>query len=989
MRNYKIILLGAFLLCVNLTSIANEIQVRTFDELINSHPNSGDTIEILDDLVSDSTIGYHFYGLDITFQGQNHSIDGGKTLGGFVLNKDSLFNQIEIANCKGQEYNRSNFAGAIYNSGGNLEVNNSIFNQNFADSNGVNFAVGGALYNLNGGQISISDTKFFNNYSYGASSYGGAIANGYLQGQPVVMTINNSILNNNNAIGSVFSYGGAIYNNGNLYVKNSQLNDNYSQGYQGAYVSGGAIYNEGDVSVNNSTIDSNKSVGSSYSVVSGGAINNSKDLTVLDSNISNNQGEASDDAIVIGGAIYNTGNTVINNSNLSTNKAIVQNRATVLGGAIYSNNNLEINNSVVSQNLAKAGENSDVAGGAIYNLGNSVINNSDISNNTTQGEANTPVKGGAIYNASSLVIENSNINNNSVVADTVAEGGAIYNNTNGVVNLSNSNIENNTSKSSSVSEGGAIYNLGKLIVDNTVFKNNYANNNSNDIYNANGEIEFVGDGTNSIFSGISGNGVINKAGTGYLNLGGNNENYSGVFNFSQGTLNLMSNSSYFRASDTVLGSNTTFNMQNGTIDNINFGNLTVNGQTNFFVDANLSTKKMDTISASSLNGSGVIYVKDLRLEGTPEQKDIVLPFANSVLKADVKYTPEILATPIYNYKTSYDSASGDFNFIRQNFNSSIFASEVSAQLGGYFAQLETYKNVFSNLDMLMVSPNNVSKSMLFQNKYADLDGKFTYSPIFMPEQRKGIWFKPFSTFESVSLKNGPKVSNVLYGGLVGGESNLRKLKHNWYNIYGAYASYNGSHQAYQGNSIYNNGGLIGLNTVFYKGNFYSAWTMNVGANVAESNTEFGKDDFAMLNTGVAQKSGYNFMLFDNKFVVQPSILTSYSFVNVFNYTTNSGVSFDTKPLHALHIEPGVKFIGNFKNYLQPYLSVSMAWNLIDHAQFQANDVYLPDLSVKPYVQYGLGVQKRWGEKVTGFIEGMIRNGGRNGIALLFGLRISI
>ena len=145
----------------------------------------------------------------------------------------------------------------------------------------------------------------------------------------------------------------------------------------------------------------------------------------------------------------------------------------------------------------------------------------------------------------------------------------------------------------------------------------------------------------------------------------------------------------------------------------------------------------------------------------------------------------------------------------------------------------------------------------------------------------------------------------------------------------------------------------------------------------------------MLNTGIAQKSGYNFEVFERKMIIQPSIMTSYSFINTFNYTTASNVNINTEPLHALHIEPGIKIIGNFKNYLQPYLSVSMAWNIIDHARFQANDIYLTDLSVKPYVQYGVGVQKRWGERITGFLEGMIRNGGRNGIALLFGLRISL
>ena len=53
------------------------------------------------------------------------------------------------------------------------------------------------------------------------------------------------------------------------------------------------------------------------------------------------------------------------------------------------------------------------------------------------------------------------------------------------------------------------------------------------------------------------------------------------------------------------------------------------------------------------------------------------------------------------------------------------------------------------------------------------------------------------------------------------------------------------------------------------------------------------------------------------------------------------------------------------------------------------DVYLPDLSVKPYVRYGVGIQKRWGDRILGFFEAMVRNGGREGIGLMLGLRISI
>ena len=67
----------------------------------------------------------------------------------------------------------------------------------------------------------------------------------------------------------------------------------------------------------------------------------------------------------------------------------------------------------------------------------------------------------------------------------------------------------------------------------------------------------------------------------------------------------------------------------------------------------------------------------------------------------------------------------------------------------------------------------------------------------------------------------------------------------------------------------------------------------------------------------------------------------------------------------------------------------MAWNFMDDTHFKANDVSLPELSVKPYIQYGVGVQKRWGDRFTGFGQAMIRNGGRNGLALSFGFRFAL
>ncbi len=44
------------------------------------------------------------------------------------------------------------------------------------------------------------------------------------------------------------------------------------------------------------------------------------------------------------------------------------------------------------------------------------------------------------------------------------------------------------------------------------------------------------------------------------------------------------------------------------------------------------------------------------------------------------------------------------------------------------------------------------------------------------------------------------------------------------------------------------------------------------------------------------------------------------------------------------------------------------------------------MHIKPYVQYGVGVQKNFGDNFTGFAQAMLHNGGRNGIALTGGFR---
>lgn len=449
-------------------------------------------------------------------------------------------------------------------------------------------------------------------------------------------------------------------------------------------------------------------------------------------------------------------------------------------------------------------------------------------------------------------------------------------------------------------------------------------------------------------------------------------------------------------------------LRNGVASNIPLYGLALKSNSNIFVDVDLANKSMDKLTANNSSYTG----GKLNVAGMNLLSDAINDFTSinftedNNLKSNVAYTgdSQVAYSPIYKYNVNYNANNGNFEFKRGNgggggnasdaFNPAVLTGPVGAQLGSYLTQLNLYEQAFANMDMLMLMPRAQRIAMKYANKYASTQGTgeggvITFSPNQIPEEQKGLWFRPFATFENVGLKNGPNVKNIGYGSLFGGDSDLLELKHGWDMQYSFYGGYNGSNQYYNGVSIYQNGGSLGASSTWYKDNFFTGLTANVGANVGEASSMYGNEDFTMLATGIASKTGYNWELANGKFIVQPSFLMSYTFVNTFDYTNAAGVRISSDPLHAIQIAPGLKFIGNLKNGWQPYIGLQMVWNVMDRARFKANDVSLPNMSVDPYFQYGIGLQKRIGDRFTGFGQAMLRNGGRNGIALQSGFRWAI
>ena len=905
--------------------------------------------------------------------------------------------------------NSASAGGAIYN-GYNSTIDNIV-----GDFIKNNATIGGAIDNANGTIGNITGNFIGNR----ANEAGGAISNrdcsqvatSLADSDDSLETMNNDAYNTvignitgnfignsaNNAGGAICNEMGSIGNITGDFVGNR------------AYGSGGAIYNYSGT-IGNITGDF---IGN-YSSDCGGAISNDSYDAIIGDIAGDFIGNGTKN---YGGAIYNrgtigdiTGSFANNYSNYFGDNAFggaianvglgsigditadfINNNATTAGGAIYNNNTVYNHGPVRGTGIFIGnitgdfiGNSAGQAGGAIYNAISEPMYGDLDDSNADSENLNT------LANRSNIGY----ISGNFIGNHAGEIGGAIY---------SNVNLNILADGKTSVYQGNYTEKNG-VKDDNAIYMDNQATLNFN--MKNNGKIYMA----DNIDGAIYVDSDDNSLSTYNVNIKGDDINNTTFY-----MLNDIRNAN-------VTFDNTTINTINNQVHVYNFNSLAVASDTNFVADVDLANAQMDRITANSygahqgnLNVVGMNLLSDAKDPITEiyfaEQglKDNVI---NGVSKAGEYNLPNgaqtTFYTPIYKYSATYDNRNdgGYFVFDRisagnssgnpsDNYNPAVLSPSVASQSGAYSTMNQTFNYAFQNSDNFMAIPYLERVAMRSANMYAmtptgDATDVGTFSPLFdAKNETYSAWVKPYVSFENIPLKNGPKVSNISYGSLIGFDTPLKSVSRGWDRTWTGYIGYNGASQSFSGVDATQNGGLLGGTLTMYRGNFFNATTLSTGAIVGDNRTMYGTDNYTMLMAGIGNKTGYNIEFKDGLFIVQPNLLLSYTFVNTFDYTNAAGVRMKSDPLHAIQVAPGVKLIANTKNGWQPYIGVNMIWNILDKSRVTANDVRLPEMSIKPYIQYGLGVQKRFKDRFMAFGQAMIQNGGRNGIALSVGFRWAI
>ena len=619
--------------------------------------------------------------------------------------------------------------------------------------------------------------------------------------------------------------------------------------------------------------------------------------------------------------------------------------------------------------------------------------------------------GGVIYNnGGNSELQRIAFENNS----STGNGGAITT-TGGDLIVTDSSFKNNTA----TGKGGAIYaGSGSNVEINAkttdvVFENNKAGKETNAIYmdgasgkaggtlylNANGDRKISLAGINGTTKGytIKINENLKNGGTVEVTDKVQNATADGGIHLYGGTLKV--------ANDTYLDKNAlslhgcALDMANNVVGLMNLSSLSLENTTNLHLDVDLDKASMDRIKATNISGDGYLNIDKLNVLTDTGKQEVKITFAgkdygNEKLTSHIKNSVTSVSGPLYKYDVSAKKSGNDYQFTFGHdggggvteFSSNAYIGQVAAQMGGFANQLNLYEQAFGSMETLTSMTAKQLKAYKDANKYASSE-----EPLYADNRHigseTGIWFKPSTSFERVKMKNNPyKVKNFMYDALVGADTGLQEHRKGWSSLCNVYAGYIGSHQSFDGVSMYQNGGTVGATGMLFKNNFFGGLTVNVGGSGVESSGKYGKDDFGMLSTGVATKMGYNWGLANDKFIIQPNFVASYSFIKTSNHVDGTGSKVRSKGLNALQIAPGLKLIGNFKNSWQPYLGASYMWNILDKAKYTVADVSIPQASIKPYIEYYVGLQKGVGERFTGYAQFMGRNIGRNGFAFSLGGR---
>ncbi|MCD7975196.1 MAG: hypothetical protein LUF25_05390 [Phascolarctobacterium sp.] len=543
-------------------------------------------------------------------------------------------------------------------------------------------------------------------------------------------------------------------------------------------------------------------------------------------------------------------------------------------------------------------------------------------------------------------------NNHAESSGDTAYGGAIYVDNDGegsTINVTGNITGNYAVASSGDARGGAIYTSGDVNVtaDGTDISISVNYTEGSDGMDDNAIYLNTADGT--VTFDISNNGSVTME-----------DNIRGEDGYSASITGDGTGSSTFYLLNDAYGArlsagNVTIDTVNNEVHEYALKSFTLTGDVSIAADVDLKNQEMDSFTAESYGShQGTPDISDVNVISDTAGDTIKIPFAKDGLKDYVTASATENQSAIFKYGVEYgdESDGGYIEVTKTGVNPEVMVASV-AKMGACGAASMVYGYAFEHSEYYMNQPYKAR----FENAGAeDADeGEYRIRKESSLTER-GVWVRLFSSFGAIPFSGSFTVKDKYYGMLLGAGSDLKDLGGGWASVLTGYVGYQGVHQEYDGNSIRQDDGIIGVTGSFYKNNFFTAVSVAGSLTTADGRTGYGREKTHLYTYGLAAKAGWNLDYADGKYSIFLSFMASYTNVGADDYTNAVGVRVDPDAIHAIQLNLNIKWIINCRNGLRPYLTVGEVWTVGESMGVSADGYKLDDFSsLKLYIEYGLGV----------------------------------
>ena len=218
---------------------------------------------------------------------------------------------------------------------------------------------------------------------------------------------------------------------------------------------------------------------------------------------------------------------------------------------------------------------------------------------------------------------------------------------------------------------------------------------------------------------------------------------------------------------------------------------------------------------------------------------------------------------------------------------------------------------------------------------------------------------------------------------------MKELKNGWKFMPTAYIGYNGAHQTFAHMGQYQNGGQAGFLGTWYKDNIILGALAYGGIYDNSMDVRGFNDSTFNYFAGAATKAAYNIRLHKD-WVLQPNLFVSYNYFGQQNWHSKFGqMGMMAGDLNGVNIAPGLNLIWE-KDTFSAYGTLQYMYNINGACGGRAGNVGLPQVEMeRGYIQYGLGINKRFTDRASGYLQAVLRNVGRTGVGFQAGFNYMI